>query len=492
MAPRQATFLSMALAVLAMAAPASAGIVQGQLEMRWGDSPGGQDTGGFRVNLVTDGGVRHVLDPAHARWAAGDLPALSRRRVAVEFATTGRTSGARRPTAIVPADRAASPASDRSLDVPNALLGNTRWVTIACRFNDIATEQQPVSFFRNQYGAGPGQLDHYWREVSYGKIDLAGSDAHGWFRLPKPRAQYIESNTGHLSANLGLLFEDCVAAAEHAVDFSGVHGINMMFNAELDGRAWGGRSCGNVEGASRCLGTTWIPAGAHANLALLAHEMGHAYGLPHSDNSDNDTDTYDNPWDLMSAYWSHAGHSATYGTLPKHLNIQQRERMGWIDPPRRLDIPHGSSVSGIVLDRASLAGSGQVQMVVLPEPGSDATYRLEVRKRVAGSRYEANLPGDAVIIHKIYNIGNVGYSVDADVPPADLSSNEGSMFRVGETWVSPGHMAVRVQATTAEGFLISVSRARVTGGTLPARLAPAPMRASRTHAGSKRTEVGPE
>lgn len=481
---RHVVLLSTALAHMASAAPAAPGIVQGRLEMQWGDStvgqPGSRGSGRFRVNLVTDQGVRHALDPAQARRAAGDLHALSDRRVAVEFSRTVRTPGPPTITSLVPADRLALPAGDGSLYAPSALTGNTRWITIACKFNDIAAEQKPVSFFRSQYGAGPGLLDHYWREVSYGKINLAGSDAHGWFTLPKPRAQYIDSNTGNQSANLGLLFEDCVAAAEDAVDFTGAHGINMMFNGELDGRAWGGRSCGDVEGSSVCVSTTWNPSTSFTNLAMLAHEMGHGYGLPHSDNSDNDADTYDNPWDLMSAYWSHVGYSGTYGALPKHLNIQQRERLGWVDLPRRLEIAEGANLTGVVLDRASLVASGNVQMVVLPEPGSDATYRLEVRARVAGNSYEANLPGNAVIIHKIYNLGNVGYSVDADVPPADQASNEGSMFKVGETWVSPGNTAVTVTGATANGFLISVSRKRFTGGNLPPRRATAHATATAT------------
>src|SRR3546814_14500583 len=73
----------------------------------------------------------------------------------------------------------------------------------------------------------------------------------------------------------------------------------MMFNGALDGHAWGGGACAVLDGTRRCPRTTWNPPWAFTNLSPLAHEMGHGYGLPPSDNSDGHDDTYDNPWDVM-------------------------------------------------------------------------------------------------------------------------------------------------------------------------------------------------
>ena len=50
-------------------------------------------------------------------------------------------------------------------------------------------------------------------------------------------------------------------------------------------------------------------------------------------------------------------------------------------------------------------------------------------------------------------------SQDAAVPPANVSNNEGSMFKVGETWVSPdGLFWVTVESKTATGFVVVVSQ----------------------------------
>ena len=157
---------------------AQAQIVEGQLQLQWGDPRGGvgqaKRPGKFLVTLVTDEGKRQVLDPAQARIAAGDLYALANRRVAIEFAADPRSAVRRKVEAIVPADNLGQhydPAVPlKTGPVAKAIAGPTRWVTVACKFSDIDTEQKTVEFFRGQYGTLPGQLGHYWPEVSYGKV----------------------------------------------------------------------------------------------------------------------------------------------------------------------------------------------------------------------------------------------------------------------------------------------------------------------------------
>ena len=470
--------------LLAGAGGVQAQTIQGQLQLQWGDPRSGvvqaHKPAKFLATLVADDGTRYALDPAEARLAAGDLYALANRRVAVAFtaqpaATTSPAKSSRRKIeAIVPIDNlgqaydAAVPLKTGA--VAKAIAGTTRWVTVACKFSDVPDEQKTVEFFRGQYGTAPGQLGHYWPEVSYGKITLAGSDAYGWFTLPQPRSYYI-TGEGDGDADLDKLFEDCAAVADPTVDFTGVQGINMMFNDDLDGYAWGGGACGPLEGvANRCIRNTWNPPWAFNNLAPLAHEMGHGYGLPHSDNSDGDDDPYDNPWDVMSDGWRNAVGNATYGTLPKHINIYQRDRLGWVDAARKQAVsPSGPRVT-VALDAASVAGSLNKQMLTFTLPQETGVlYTLESRKRTGS--YEANLAGNAVILHRVVNSG-MAYSLDASVPPANVANNEGSMFKVGETWMSPdGAFWMTVESETASGFIVSAGpKPRFMGGPSLPRL----------------------
>lgn len=468
-------------------------IEQGLLQLEWGDpapaAPGqAKSKSRFNARLVKDDGSRIALDPAQARKAAGDLYVLANRRVAIAFGAPGKTASSA-PTieAIVPADRTAqsAPVTAASARVAAAapVNGVTRWVTLMCKFSDIGTEQKTQAFFQSQYGEGVGQLGHYWREVSYNKINLAGSSAHGWFTLPQPRSHYVTEENGEDKADLKKLFADCGAAADATVDFNSVQGVNMMFNGDLDGYAWGGGMCAPLEGRSNfCTRATWNPPWSFSNLAPLAHEMGHGYGLPHSDNSDGDSDTYDNPWDVMSDGWYNAVSDSTYGTRPKHINVFQRHRLSWVDGARQQIIVLGDlATRDIALDYAHLAGSGNVQMLVLSlspqaDPYATVVYTLEARKREGP--YEGALAGDAVIVHKVQASG-MAYSIDADVPPANRANNEGSMFKVGERWVTPeGSHAITVKAKTATGFVVTVGPPRAMSSPLPALVRPAPVSAS--------------
>lgn len=452
------------LLLAGLGADARAAVVEGWLELSWGD-PQPARRGDrlaprharFEAVLVTDEGRRFPLDANEALAAAGDLYALANRRIAVEFSADGAGVSAYRVEAIVAADQLhLAPSEATALGTT----GTTVWATIMCKFADIATEQKPLSFFQSQYGNGQGQLDHYWREVSYNKINLLGSSAYGWFTLPHPRSHYV-TGSGQGSANLNALFDDCTAAADGSVDFAangGLQGINMMFNGDLDGYAWGGGRCATLDGVFKCWSTTWNPPWSFNNLAPLAHEMGHGYGLPHANNSDGDSDPYDNPWDVMSSAWNNAATDPTYGTVAKHINTYHRAQLGWIDAARRLEVAAGSLHTGVHLDRASLAGSQNPQMIVVRVPGQPSSryYTVESRKRVG--YYDAQLAGNAVIIHDVDTTrGTPAQSVDTDVPPANVSNNEGSMFKPGETWTAPGgSFRVRVWSETANGFVVSV------------------------------------
>lgn len=431
----------------------------GRLELSWGDPAWGvRVPSKLKSTLVDDAGRRHVLDPEATKKAAGNLTGLSGKRVAVSLAPAHaamKISGpdqALRPDVIVPVGGDAS--------VRAKVSGTTVWRTIACKFKDITTTPKPLSFFQDQYT----MLGNYWNVASYGSVNLTGSSAAGWFTLPQNRSFYVKPNaSGVLTADLNKLFDDCVAVANPTVDFGtngGVTGINMMFNGDLDGYAWGGGRCATLDGVNKCWSTTWNPVWSFNNLAPLAHEMGHGYGLPHANNSDGDGDPYDNTWDNMSDAWSNSAIDPTYGNLPKFISMYSRDALGFITAARKYTVGRAVLTHNIELEGAVTQGSTKYQMVVLPIPGTTTRYyTLEVRRKTG--LYDGALAGDAVIIHSV-NTGRSepAWSVDAQQPPADRSNNEGSMFKVGEAWRSPepagsGYRVTVVSATTT-GFNIRI------------------------------------
>jgi M6 family metalloprotease-like protein len=433
--------------------------LRGGLEILWGDALPGDAShrGELIANLVMDDGQRIALDVASARLAAGDLYALQGRRIVLAPADAVSSDGPAR------ALRADAIVSDEPLQLAAAasgVTGSQPWVTIACKFSDNTSEPKDLTYFQSMLSNSSGRLDNYWRTVSYGKVNVAGSAAYGWFTLPQPRSYYIPASG---AADLNKLFTDCTGAANATVDFSPFVGINQMFNADLDGYAWGGNRYATLDGKTGSWRVTWEPPWGYQHEAPLAHEMGHGFGLPHANNSDRDTDPYDNPWDVMSDAWADATSDATFGVQPKHINVYHRDRLGWIDAARKLTINSAGTQANLQLDAAELASSTNLQMIVVTLPGAPAThyYTIEARRAgVAGDLYDHNLAGSAVIVHEIDTTrAEPAWSVDAQLPPADIADDAGSMFKAGETWTAQnGAFSVSVMSTSTNGFVVSVSR----------------------------------
>ncbi len=440
--------------------PTSAGspdVYTGILTVTWGDPIQGEEGIPPTVfHLTEDSGATHRLqiDPALIQLAGG-LQRLLGQRVRVTTTTDGTTR------TVILLERLGG------TETITSVTGSQPWVSVMCKFPDVADEPRNLAFFQNMFDNSAGRLDHYWREVSYDTIDIVGSTAAGWVSLPNNQNQYIPvpgegcldgDNTN--DADLGALFADCTAAADHLIDFSTggnpYVGINLMFNSDLDGCAWGGGHYAALDGVSKVWRTTWEPPWGYSNVSVMAHEMGHGFGLPHSNNWDADGWPYDNSWDVMSDAWDWAGSDATYGTIGKHtIAYPKADILGWI-PAAKIFEPDPDSTTTIVIDDLALATTPNYRMARVEIPGSSRYYTIEARGWTG--IYDANLPGEAVIIHEIYTgRSEPAWAYDAAETPGDDSSGEGTMWRVGETFTDPAaEISISIDSQTPDGFEITI------------------------------------
>lgn len=391
--------------------------------------------------------------------AAGGVMAINRRFVEVIVEDGNPRAGRRRATSL----RILPSPSGLESSSAEAVLGSKPWVTLACKFSDKGAEPENLSYFQGMYANAPGRLDHYWREVSYDAIDIVGSTAVDWKKLPNPRSSYLRPDG---SARLDMLFNDCTAAADPFVDFSlgssgGFEGINLMFNDDLDCCAWGGGRYATLDGVSKTWRTTWDPPWAFAQEGVIAHEMGHGFGLPHANNSDGDSNPYDSPWDVMSSATGYAVDDPIYGKLGKHVTSYHKDRLGWFEESEKFVVP-GQGFFRVTIDPLGSATTATYRVARIPINGSSSSYyTVEVREAVGN--YEADIPGTGggdrmVIIHEV-NTGRSepAWVVDEDVAPADYASTEGVMWRVGEVFVDPGaEIVIEVEGQTATGFQVGI------------------------------------
>ncbi len=427
----------------------------GWLTVNWGDPPAESGEAAVRViTLASDDGNHYQLNVSDAFFELHNgLQAFHGQRVEVLL-----RPGQGLDSAQITPVQALMLAETGEAAQGGGVFGPQPWVSILCKFSDINAEPEDLAFFTNMYGNEVNQLDHYWRKVSYENINVVGSLAVDWVTLPGTQTSYIPTPGSGTGANLSLLFNDCTDTADAVVDFSnggtgGYEGINMMFNGVLDCCAWGGGQFGTLDGVSKVWRTTWEPPWAYADEAVIAHEMGHGFGLPHTNNSDGDGNPYDSPWDVMSAATSYAVNDSTYGRIGKHVNAYHKRRLGWIDDSERFMAAGNATIT---IDAMGVDDTSNFRMARIDIPGSNRYYTIESRLRVGD--YDAAVPGDAVIIHEVIpGRSEPAWVIDANSPAANFADTEGVMWRVGEVFTDAGSgITVQVDAQTAEGFTISI------------------------------------
>ncbi|MCL4805298.1 MAG: hypothetical protein KJ046_13430 [Anaerolineae bacterium] len=417
----------------------------GTLLVTWGDPPLGDpppgappDTERILYSLAADDGTTYRLTLT-GEAAAADLTALAGRRVAVAVAAplppTGLPSG---PRLVVRDIRPAGPPPA----APAIVDGSRPFVTIVCEFSDVTGHIKSLDFFRDMYaGESPG-LNHYWKDASFGLLNVDGSDAYAYYALPNPRAYYMVGNTPRLD----VLAQDCAGAADAGVDFSAFEGINLVFNADIGCCAWGGSEGMTLDGTTGVWRTSWLPPWAVNNISVIAHEMGHGFGLPHS-SGDYDA-TYDSPWDVMSADRANCSKNKDpiYGCIPQGTIGYHKDLLGWIPAARRYTHPNGTAT--ITLNPLGEVGGGDYLIARIPIDGAaDHFYTVEARRQTG---YDVKLPYAGVIIHEVL----LGRSRPAQVQDASRNGDPGdggAVWTPGESFAGLDDVVVTVDEALPGG-----------------------------------------
>lgn len=126
--------------------------------------------------------------------------------------------------------------------------GRTAWAVILCRFNDLPPLSTPLSEFGDFVaGSGRGGVFDYWRDISYGAIDLTGSKVFGWYTMKYSffKEGLDPFKESHLPpekqrrVRTAWIDEAIRLAKENGVDLSPFYGVIAVVNASVDDSASG-------------------------------------------------------------------------------------------------------------------------------------------------------------------------------------------------------------------------------------------------------------
>ncbi len=445
---------------LALLARAQQETLEGWLHIIWYDGPPGSGISGEIYVLIDDHGQEYRLQlDLKLTEPFGGVLALNHKRVKLIVEQAPGPLGPQEPRRVLSIQLA--PGVMAGIE---PISGPQPWVNLLCKFADIPSEPKPLSYFNGLMSNTYPGLDHYWREVSYNTVNLVGSASQNWKTLPNPRSFYVTST----SVNLAALFNDCTAIHDADVYFPSFVGINLMFNATLDGPcncAWGGSRTATLDGVTKVYRVTWEPPWGYGNQGVMAHEMGHGWGWPHS--SGPYGATYDSRWDVMSDIWNTCPpYDPTYGCVGQGTISYHKNLVAWVPSARRF-VPTLNTVTTIEIDRLNQPGSStNYLMAQIPIPGSSQFYTVEARRFVG---YDSKVPAEAVVIHHVDPTrANDAWVVDADgnldgdcvIPEEEANcdpDDAGAQWMPGETYTDVANsIQVRVNSITAAGFSVTI------------------------------------
>jgi hypothetical protein len=406
--------------------------IEGELTVVVEDRP----EGSRQLYFLEAGGVRYSL-----RGVATGDGLLTGMRVRIKGSRNGAEIALEPGTAglVLVSESGAGTRSVQPDALPNTF-GAQRTVVLLVNFANNTSQPFTVPGVRSIVFTGATSASNFDLENSYGQTWLTG-DVFGWYTV-----------SFNLAAS-ACTFTDLTTVASQAQALAVAAGVNFtgytrFVYALADTASCGFWGLGTVGGNPS---SAWI--NGDPQLQVVAHEMGHNFGLSHSHALDCHpaiigtgcpTLEYGDEFDIM-------------GNSSYHFNAYQKERLGWLafgsSPPMTTVGSNGT----YTIDTYETVGSNP-KALKIPIGATGTNYYVEMRKAIG---FDAGMAGNTnvlngVVIHQA-SLTDGNSSDLLDMTPADTSFLNAALD-VGLSFTdAPHNITITAVSVGASNATVSVN-----------------------------------
>jgi hypothetical protein len=327
--------------------------------------------------------------------------------------------------------------------------GEQKTAVILVNFQDDTS--QPISRADAQAMVFGTVSDFYW-EASYQKTFLSG-DTYGWYTIPVSRTV---CNT--------------IQFAQEADKLATAAGVDLSKYTRLVYLMPQNSCSGAGFNSGTALPTRMWMLSNNLSAQLIAHELGHNFGLSHSQALECGTSAYGGSCSVKS----YGDTADTMGSGPSsHFNATQKETLGWLNasgqPPITTVTSSGSYSLAPFETTGTAAKALKIARGIDPDSGAMSYYYVEYRQPIgfdAGLSNVGNLTR-GVLVHT----GGVDqFSMLLDmtpdsIPTSTFSDSEDGALDVGRTYVdSVAGISITLKSASASGAVVEVG---LNGSTPP-------------------------
>ncbi|MEW1860091.1 M6 family metalloprotease domain-containing protein [Streptomyces sp. NBC_00669] len=318
--------------------------------------------------------------------------------------------------------------------------GKVRALTLLIDFPDA---KAPYSA-RERYSEFFPAVKQWYATASYGRLDYRSTPVLRWIRMPRPFSAYGIGRGYGWDAHTEMM-RDLIKAAGTSVDFRGYDIVNILVTPNAGPPAdqavlsvtWTGASAATTDDGTHLDKVSLIYGHDQSGFRVLAHENGHALGLPDLYSADDfpRTDRLAGQWDTMSLDWG----------LQGDLLAWHKWKLGWIDD-RQIDCVTTAGTRTYKLRPIEVPGGGKA--VVIPF-GDTTAYVLELREPLGNDKDACRKGILAYRVRTDVDSGKGPVTVEdahpltgaCDFSSASFNSLNDAPFTPGEGWTD-----------TADGF----------------------------------------